>query len=62
MDVKISSDKTEQIVVYENDDLEEVIVDFASRNGLSQSKRDRLLEIIKIQLKKAIIAKEEAML
>lgn len=39
LDVKISTDRTEQLLIYEGDDIEKVTVKFSREHGISEGKR-----------------------
>eukprot|EP00347_Sterkiella_histriomuscorum_P006373 403353008 len=46
LDVKISQENTEQLLIYEGDDIEEVSKQFAKLYNISESKRLKLIKII----------------
>lgn len=61
MDVRISSNKTGQMLVYENDDIETLIRKFGAEHKLSESKQAKLKEVLIAQLKTQVMTaiKEE---
>ena len=50
LDIKISINKTEQLMIFENDDIERVTQQFALIHSLPEHKREKLLAILKKQV------------
>jgi hypothetical protein len=47
LDIKISLEKTEQLLIYENDDVEQATEKFAQLHSLADHKKAKLLTILK---------------
>ncbi len=46
LDVKLVKDCPQKIIIYENDDPNQVVENFSKLNGLDDKKKSKLLEII----------------
>ena len=51
LDVKLVKDCPQKVIIYENDDPNQVVENFAKLNALDDKKKSKLLEIIQQQLK-----------
>ena len=62
LDIKLVKDKPEKITVYENDKPEDIVKKFCQEHKLDSGKQERLLGVIKEQIKEYYQEMEEAML
>lgn len=61
LDIKLVKDKPEKITVYENDKPEDIVYKFCLEHKLDSSKQERLLGVIKEQIKEYYQEMEDAM-
>lgn len=50
LDVKLSKDNPQKIVIYEQDDPEQVVEEFCLQHSLDSEKRERLLKVVHQQI------------